>query len=84
LSILRSARKVASVKRFLYLSTLGTAVMGPQDPTKQVVTRDNWNILSPEAVKNLDDPAIGFHIYLGSKIAAERMAWKFAEEEKVS
>ncbi|KAL0067215.1 Glycine-rich RNA-binding protein 2, mitochondrial [Marasmius tenuissimus] len=82
LSIMRSAHNVPSVKRFLYLGSMGSAVMGPQDPTKQVVTRDNWNIMTPEAVKNLDDPAIGFHIYIGSKIEGERAAWKFADEEK--
>ncbi|KAK7061082.1 hypothetical protein VNI00_000817 [Paramarasmius palmivorus] len=84
LSIMRSASKVSTVKRFLYLGSLGSAVMGPQDPTKQVVTRDNWNIMTPEAVKNLDDPAIGFHIYIGSKIEGERAAWKFVEEQKPS
>ncbi|KAK1227159.1 hypothetical protein PQX77_009793 [Marasmius sp. AFHP31] len=84
LSIMRSARNVPSVKRFLYLGSMGSAVMGPQDPTQQVVTRDNWNIMTPEVVKNLDDPAIGFHIYLGSKIEGERAAWRFVEEEKPS
>ncbi|KAL0567993.1 hypothetical protein V5O48_013995 [Marasmius crinis-equi] len=82
LSIIRSAHNVPSVKRFLYLGSMGSAVMGPQDPTKQVVTRDNWNTTTPELVKNLDDPAIGFHIYVGSKIEGERALWKFVEEEK--
>ncbi|KAK1234319.1 methylglyoxal reductase (NADPH-dependent) gre2 [Marasmius sp. AFHP31] len=84
LSIMRSAHSVPSVKRFLYLGSMGSAVMGPQDPTQQVVTRDNWNTMIPEAVKNLDDPAIGFYIYLGSKIEGERAVWRFAEEEKPS
>ncbi|KAF9262834.1 NAD(P)-binding protein [Marasmius fiardii PR-910] len=84
LSIMRSANKETSVKRFLYLGSLGSAVMGPEDPTKQVVTRDNWNIMTPEAVKNLDDPFIGFHIYIGSKLEGEREAWKFIKKQKPS
>ena len=62
---------------------MGSAVMTAKDPTKEVITRDDWNIMTPEAVKNLDDPAIGFHIYIGSKIEAEKAAWEFVAKEKV-
>ena len=57
--------------------------MTAKDPAKEMITRDDWNILTQEAVKNLDDPFIGFHIYIGSKLEAERAAWNFVEKEKV-
>ncbi|KAG7094604.1 hypothetical protein E1B28_005428 [Marasmius oreades] len=82
LSIMRSAQATGTVQRLLYLGSLGSAVLGPQDPTKQVVTRANWNITTPETLKNLDDPFLGIHIYVGSKLEAERAAWKFVEEQK--
>ena len=63
---------------------MGAVVMTAKDPTKEVLTRDDWNVVTLEAVKNLDDPAIGFHIYLASKILAEKAAWEFVEKEKVS
>ncbi|KAI0315465.1 hypothetical protein OF83DRAFT_1164781 [Amylostereum chailletii] len=84
LNILCSARDAESVKRFFFLGSMGSAVMTAKDPTKEVITRDDWNIMTEEAVKNLDDPFIGFHIYIGSKLAAEKAAWNFVSKEKPS
>lgn len=71
---MRSAKAIPSVKRFLYLGSIGSAVTTAKDPTKEVITRNHWNIITEHAVKNLDDPFIGFHIYVGSKVEAERAA----------
>ena len=83
LNIMRSAAAAPAVKRFLYFGSMGSVVMGAKDPAKEIITRDDWNTMTPELVKNLDDPMIGFHIYIGSKIEAERAAWAFMEKEKV-
>lgn len=83
LNIMRSAQKISSVKRFLYLGSIGSAVMTAKDPTKEIITRDDWNIMTSKAVQNLDDPMIGFHIYIGSKLEAEKAAFEFIEREKV-
>lgn len=58
--------------------------MTAKDPYVEIITREDWNVVSEEAVKNLDDPMLGFHIYVGSKMTAERAAWAFMEEKKVS
>lgn len=84
MGILRSARAAPTVKRVLYLSTIGTAIMCDKDLNKEAITGDNWNVVSEKAVENVDDAARPFHIYVGSKIAAERAAFKFMAEEKVS
>lgn len=83
LNIMRSAKNAPSVKRFLYLGSVGSVVMCAKDPAKEVITRDDWNIVAEQAVKNLDDPMIGFHVYIGSKLEAEKAAWGFMEEETV-
>ncbi|EKM50897.1 uncharacterized protein PHACADRAFT_199737 [Phanerochaete carnosa HHB-10118-sp] len=75
MNIMRSAHETPSVKRVMYLGSLGSAVMTGIDASKEVFTRERWNIMTQEAVKNLDDPAIGFHIYLGAKLEAEIAAW---------
>ena len=59
---MRSAENTPTVKRFLFLGSVGSAVMTAKDPTKEIITRDDWNIMTQEAVKNLEDPFIGFHI----------------------
>ena len=56
--------------------------MSGKDSSKEILTRDDWNIISPaEADKPLKDNAspgdkalFGFHVYCGSKIAAEKAA----------
>ncbi|GJE88941.1 aldehyde reductase 2 [Phanerochaete sordida] len=82
LSILRSAQKIPSVKRFLYLGSLGSVVMNDKDPHKELMTRDDWNIMAPKFVQHLDDPHIGFHIYIASKLEAEKAAWHFMKTQK--
>ncbi|KXN86995.1 Aldehyde reductase 2 [Leucoagaricus sp. SymC.cos] len=74
--------KHPSIQKFLYLGSIGSVIMTAKDPTKEVITGNDWNIMTEELVKNLDDPMIGFHIYVGSKLVAEKVAWKFMEEKK--
>ncbi|EKM52293.1 uncharacterized protein PHACADRAFT_148848 [Phanerochaete carnosa HHB-10118-sp] len=82
LSIMRSAQEFSGVKRFLYLGSAGSVVMNGKDPYKEITTRDDWNIETAKLVQNLSDPARGFHIYIASKIEAERAARNFMETEK--
>ena len=85
LNILRSARSTPSVKRFLWMGSIASVIYTAKDPYTEVITRDDWNVQTEEIVNNLqpDDPSAGTHIYIGSKVAAERAAWAFMEEEKV-
>ncbi|TCD62913.1 hypothetical protein EIP91_006240 [Steccherinum ochraceum] len=84
LNILRSAQQEPSVKRFLWFGSISAVCFTAKDPTKEVITRDDWNVVSEEVVKNPDDPELGFHAYIASKVVAERAAWKFMEEEQPS
>jgi len=81
-NLMNTLAKEPSIKKFLYLGSIGSVIMTAKDPAKEVITADDWNIMTEELVKNLDDPLIGFHIYVGSKLVAEREAWKFMEEKR--
>ncbi|THH10553.1 hypothetical protein EW146_g8338 [Bondarzewia mesenterica] len=84
LSIMRSAHATPSVTRFLYLGSIGSAVMNTKDPSKEIITGEDWNVMTEKAVENLNDPFIGFHIYIGSKLVAEKAAWAYMAQEKPS
>ncbi|KAI0079802.1 NAD(P)-binding protein [Panus rudis PR-1116 ss-1] len=84
LNILRSAQKVPSVKRFLYLGSLGSVVMADKDYKKEKATRDDWNVVTEKMLEQVDNtsPAFGFLVYIGSKLVAEKAAWEFVKQEK--
>ncbi|KAI0071610.1 NAD(P)-binding protein [Panus rudis PR-1116 ss-1] len=84
LNILRSAKKVPTVKRFIYLGSLGSNVMTYKDYKKEKATRDDWNVISEKLLEEIDNthPAFAASVYFGSKIAAERAAWDFIKNEK--
>ncbi|MBH0005025.1 NAD-dependent epimerase/dehydratase family protein, partial [Pseudoalteromonas sp. SWYJZ12] len=82
LNLMRTLAKEPSVKKLLFTGSIGSVIMTAKDPTKEVITPNDWNIATEQLANNLDDPLIGFHIYVGSKLVAEKAAWKFLEEEK--
>ncbi|KAG6852877.1 hypothetical protein C0991_008390 [Blastosporella zonata] len=84
INLLETAKKEKGIKKVLFTGSIGSVVMTAKDPTKEIITPDDWNVYTEQLVQNLDDPLIGFHIYVGSKLAAEKAAWKFVEEEKAS
>ncbi|KXN92645.1 Aldehyde reductase 2 [Leucoagaricus sp. SymC.cos] len=80
--LMESMVKHPGIQKFLYFGSIGSVIMTAKDPAKDVITGDDWNVMTGELVKNLDDPMIGFHIYVGSKLVAEKAAWKFMEDKQ--
>ncbi|KAI1810149.1 NAD(P)-binding protein [Poronia punctata] len=50
----------------------------------RIYTENDWNTTSEDIVREKGDEAGGFHAYLASKTAAEKVFWKFREENKPS
>ncbi|KAG6812984.1 hypothetical protein H0H92_014915 [Tricholoma furcatifolium] len=82
LNLLETAKKEASVKKVLFAGSIGSVVMTAKDPHKEIITPEDWNVISEQLVNNTDDPMVGFHIYVSSKLLAEKAAWKFVKDEK--
>ncbi|KAG6829026.1 hypothetical protein H0H87_012831 [Tephrocybe sp. NHM501043] len=83
LNLLETARKERGIKKVLFVGSIGSVIMTAKDPAKEIITSKDWNIYTEQLVNNSDDPMVGFHIYVGSKLAAEKAAWKFVEDNKV-
>ncbi|KAF7192056.1 NAD-dependent epimerase/dehydratase terH [Pseudocercospora fuligena] len=84
LSILKSAHKEPSVKRFV-LTSSSTAVLLPKLNQKISVTADDWN---QEAIELAWAPppyeqSRAFAVYSASKTEGEKAMWKFVKDEKV-
>ena len=81
LSVLESASKESTVKRFVFTSS-STAATLPKPGQKFTVYKDSWN---DEAIKlaheKNPDP---FIVYAASKTQAEREVWNWAEKNKPS
>ncbi|EED77692.1 predicted protein, partial [Postia placenta Mad-698-R] len=84
LNVLRSAQAEPSVQHVCMMGSIVSVIMTAKDATKEVITTDDWNVISDELAYKLDpsDPSRGFHIYTGSKIRAEKAAWEFMKTEK--
>ena len=83
LSILRSAAKSPSVKRFV-LTSSSAAVLLPKQNKEFSVTADDWN---QEAIDIAwapppYNPDRAFPVYAASKTEGEKALWKFVKEEK--
>lgn len=83
LSILRSAAKSPSVKRFV-LTSSSAAVLLPHPGKEVSVTADDWN---QEALDLAWAPPPynsdrAFAVYAASKTEGEKALWKFVKEEK--
>lgn len=84
LNLLESVKEEKGVKKVLFAGSIGSVIMTSKDPAKEVITAEDWNVFTDQLVNNPDDPFIGFHIYVGSKLAAEKAAWKFVKDEQAS
>ncbi|SMR46284.1 unnamed protein product [Zymoseptoria tritici ST99CH_1A5] len=82
-SILRSAAKEKSVKRFV-LTSSSTAALLPHPGKEVTISKDDWDqealdiAWSPPPYE--DDRA--FPVYAASKVEGEKALWRFMEEEK--
>ena len=85
LSILRSAARMPSVKRFV-LTSSSAAVLFPQPGKEITVGADDWNDEALEIAWAPPPytPERSFPVYAASKVAGEKAFWKFVKEEKVN
>jgi len=81
LAILRAAAGQSSVRRVTLIGTIGSIIMNNK-PSGRLVDPSDWNCVSENTCHNPDDPAVGFHCYLNSKISAEKSAWDFLSSNK--
>ncbi len=82
-SLLEVASKEASVKEFVYTSSLVAATFPSPGNTTNVV-RDTWNDAAVELAWAPPpyDPSRGLLVYVASKVTAEKAVWDFAKEKK--
>jgi len=82
-SILRAAASEASVRRFVFTSSIVAATMLVPGNTTHV-TQDSWN----EAALDIAwapppyGPERAIPVYMASKVAAEREVWRFVRDER--
>ncbi|RGP64011.1 hypothetical protein FLONG3_9710 [Fusarium longipes] len=80
LGILQSATKEPGFKSFVYMSSI-VAVRGqaPKHPERGY-TEEDWNDQIEDALSEAGAEATGHHIYIASKLKAERAFWEFKEK----
>lgn len=78
--ILESATKELSVKSFVFMSSV-TAVRGAKEGP-YTYTESDWNEDVLRLLEKLGEKAPGPLIYASSKVAAEKVFWKFRDERK--
>ena len=81
--ILNAAASGPSVKQVVYTSTAGVAAMLVPNTTYHVI-QTSWNDLAAREANAPPryTPDRSMAVYLASKVEAERILWKFVEEEK--
>ncbi|BGP19204.1 hypothetical protein JCM10213_002100 [Rhodosporidiobolus nylandii] len=85
LSILKSAKKAASVKSFVYTSSIAAYTSTKDAWTDNLALRLNdksWNRVTYEEAAKMPISEAG-EIYAASKAAAEQAAWNFAKQSDV-
>ncbi|KAF4959120.1 hypothetical protein FSARC_10833 [Fusarium sarcochroum] len=82
-SIMETAAKDPSIKKFVFTSSIVAAVF-PAGDTKVSVDRSSWNEFAVEAAWSPPpyEPTRGMLVYMASKVAAEKEVWKFVDERK--
>ncbi|KAI0391275.1 hypothetical protein F5Y17DRAFT_20028 [Xylariaceae sp. FL0594] len=82
-SVLDSATRAGrALQSFVLMSS--TAAVFDMPFENKLYTENDWNTTSEAIVHEQGDEAGGFHSYLASKTAAEKLFWKFREERKPS
>lgn len=82
-SLLRTAAAEPSVKRVVFTSSSGAAMM-PVDGASGHVGRDSWNDAAVQGAWAPPpyDANRGMITYMASKVEAEKAVWKFIQDEK--
>ncbi|KAM7262875.1 hypothetical protein ACFE04_000558 [Oxalis oulophora] len=79
LNVMKASVKAGTVKRIVYTSSAAAVTVNKLEGTGIVVDENNWSDI--EFLTSIKPPTWG---YLLSKTLAEKAAWKFAEENKIS
>jgi nucleoside-diphosphate-sugar epimerase len=82
-SILNTAAKAGSTLKSVVLVSSAAAVFNMPFEQK-LYTENDWNTTSEDIVRENGNDAGGFHSYLASKTAAEKVFWKFRENNRPS
>lgn len=82
-SVLRAAAAEPSVKRVIFTSSAGAAMM-PIAGASGHIGRDSWNDAAVQAAWAPPpyEASRGMLTYMASKVEAEKAVWKFVQEEK--
>ncbi|KAL7935659.1 hypothetical protein V8C35DRAFT_321262 [Trichoderma chlorosporum] len=82
-SLLRAAAAEPTVKRVVFTSSAGAAVM-PLNGAAGHIGRDSWNDMAVQAAWAPPpyDATHGMVTYMASKVKAEKAVWKFIQDEK--
>jgi nucleoside-diphosphate-sugar epimerase len=82
-SILETATKLPSVKKFVFTSSIVAQVF-PTADAEGVIDRNSWNEFAVKAAWAPPpyEPSRAMLVYAASKVAAEQALWKFVEERK--
>lgn len=84
-SLLRAAAAEPSVKRIVFTSSAGSAMM-PVPGASGFVDRDTWNDAAVQAAWAPPpyDASRGLITYMASKVEAEKAVWKFIQDERLT
>lgn len=82
-SLLRAAAAEPSIKRFVFTSSAGAAIM-PVPGASGHIGRDSWNDAAVQAAWAPPpyEASRGMATYMASKVEAEKAVWKFIQDEK--
>lgn len=85
LGVLKSARRVPTVKSAVVCSTI-LAIFHPQPGRVVETSTTHFNELSIKLAYDLSDdhPSKGYSIYMASKTRAEQELWSWVNDAKVS
>lgn len=82
-SVLRAAAAEPSIKRIVFTSSAGAAIM-PAPGASGHIGRDSWNDAAVQAAWAPPpyEATRGMATYMASKVEAEKAVWKFIQDEK--
>ncbi|TGJ83920.1 hypothetical protein E0Z10_g4837 [Xylaria hypoxylon] len=82
-SVLSAAVKTGRIMNSVVLVSSAAALFDLPLENRHYTEKD-WNTMSEQIVDRDGDKAGGFHAYLASKTAAERLFWKFRDDHRPS
>jgi nucleoside-diphosphate-sugar epimerase len=81
--LLRAAKTKGNPKRVVITGSFASMMDTPR-PDKYMYSEIDWNESSSKLITEQGEGAGAAQAYLASKAEAERAAWKFMEQEKVT